>query len=536
MPLAVRGLRLELDEPEELLRERAARRLKVSPEAIRCYAPVRRSLDARDRDDIHLVYNVELSLGDRSAERRAAALRHRDDVQMLHDDSPPDPQPGTEPMGHRPVVVGFGPAGMFAAMMLAERGYRPIVLERGRDVTRRHYDVIKRFWGQRDFDPESNLLFGEGGAGAYSDGKLYTRRHDPRALAVLQTFYRFGADPSVVLDGHPHVGSDRLPNICRRMRLYIESLGGQVRFDQRVQELWLSGGRVAGLRVNHAFIAADVVVLAIGHSARDLLRALARQGVAMAAKPFQLGVRVEHPQALVNRWRYGAMCESARLPPADYQLVARGAAGRAGDVFSFCMCPGGTILPTNESPGLIATNGASKAARDGPLANSGLVVTVDPASFGDDPFAGLALQESLERKAYAMTGGSYRVPAQRASDLLAGRASDGELTVSYPLGGQWTDLRQLLPADLQEAVGNALRHLDRRLPGFAGPQTMVTAPETRASSPVRIVRHPQTCESVSVRNLYPVGEGAGYAGGILSAAIDSLKTAERIVSRFAPPR
>lgn len=536
MPLAVRGLRLELDEPEELLRERAAGRLKVPPGAIRVWAPIRRSLDARDRDDIHFVYNVELALEDPRAERRAVARRHRGDVQPLADRSPACPEPGSLPMHDRPLIVGFGPAGMFAALLLAELGYRPIVLDRGRDVSRRHYDVIERFYRRGELDPESNLLYGEGGAGAYSDGKLYTRGNDPRAETVRQTFFRFGADPAVLIDGRPHVGSDRLPNICRRVRLHIESLGGQVRFEQRVDELWLAGGRVAGLRVNHGYVPADVVILAIGHSARDLLRTLAGQGVHMAAKPFQIGVRVEHPQEVVNRWQYGALCSSSRLPPADYHLVVRGAAGAAGDVFSFCMCPGGVILPTIESPGLIATNGASKAARDDPLANSGLVVTIDPAAVGNDPFAGLAMQEQLERRAFALTEATYRLPVQRASDLLAGRSSDGEFTVSYPLGGQWADLRRLLPADLVTAICNALSHLERRLPGFAGPETLVAAPETRASSPVRILRDPRTRESVSVRNLYPIGEGAGYAGGILSAAIDGLKTAETIVTRFAPPR
>jgi len=318
------------------------------------------------------------------------------------------------------------------------------------------------------------------------------------------------------------------------MRQRIESLGGEVRFGARVDDVEIDDGQLRALVVGGERMAVGPVLLGIGHSARDTLRRLAERGVRLAARPFQMGVRVEHPQAMVDAWQYGSWCGHERLEPADYHLVARGAAGSAGDVFSFCMCPGGVILPTNESPGEVATNGASTSKRNQPFANSGLVITIDPAEFGNDPLAGLAMQEKWERAAFEMTGGSYRVPVQRTSDFVVGRMSAGTLETSFPLGGQWADLRGVLPGQVADSVARALAMLDAKLLGFAGGEGLVTGPETRASAPVRIERDPQTRESVNTAGLYPIGEGAGYAGGIISAAIDGLKTAERIVSLYKP--
>jgi uncharacterized protein len=457
-------------------------------------------------------------------------------------------EPGREPLPGPPVVVGFGPAGMFAGLLLAQYGYRPLILERGADVSTRHRDILVDFYRHRHFHPESNLLFGEGGAGTYSDGKLYTRVNDHRVQEVLATFYHHGANPDILIDSKPHVGSDKLPGICRRIRRHIEELGGEVRFRARLDDLVVTDAastgagkpRLTAVVVDGERIACGPVLMAVGHSARDTLRMLASRGVRFEPKPFQLGVRIEHPQAMVDRWQYGTLCGHARLPPADYRLVARGAAGARGDVFSFCMCPGGEILPTNESPGLISTNGASRSRRGGPLANSGLVLTLHPREVcpgaDEDPLLGLAFQEQLERDAFRLTGESYRVPAQRAVDFLQRRASDGTLETSYPFGGAWADIWQVIPGFVAEAIARGIAHLDRRMPGFGGPDALVTAPETRASGPVRMVRDPRTRESVSVEGLFPVGEGAGYAGGIISAAIDGLKTAELLIARHAPPR
>jgi hypothetical protein len=548
MPILLRNLRLNLDEPEEALILRAAKKLGVGPDAIRAYSVVHRSLDARKKRDIHFSYHVELALeGADQTEPRAMKKLPANQAAWIKPQPPHEPRPGRDDLPERPVVVGFGPGGMFAALRLARAGYRPIVLERGRDIRRRHRDVMHRFYRERDFDPTSNLLYGEGGAGTYSDGKLYTRISDPRARTVLEEFFRHGASGDILIDARPHIGSDKLPTICTRIRGRIESLGGEVRFEHTLRDIRLTRGRVDAIQVHDgatdraSWMRCGPVILAAGHSARDTVRMLIERGVEVVPKPFQIGVRIEHPQELVNRWQYGDSAGHRRLGPAEYHLVAKGVCATeggdpAGDLFSFCMCPGGMILPTNESPGLIATNGASRASRSGPFANSGLVVTMDPALMNLDAPGAIAYVEQWERKAFAATGGTYRIPAQRGDDYLAGRASDGSLETSYPLGGQWTSIRELIPSAAADALARGLVILSRKFPGFAGPDAIVTAPETRASAPFRILRDARTFEAPGAAGLFPVGEGAGYAGGIISAAVDGIKAADLIIERYAPPR
>lgn len=537
MALLVRNLTLSLDEPENDIRSKAAQRLRVRPEAIRDCAIVRRALDARFKNRIAYVYNVELSLaGGPKVERQVIRRVNRTDVSELPAKPDAPLENGTESLPHRPVIVGFGPAGMFAALWLARHGLRPLVIERGQGVRVRHRDIMQRFYREHEFDAESNLLYGEGGAGAYSDGKLYTRVNDPRMRDILQVFVDHGGKADILVDSRPHLGSDRIPTLCRRIRKTIESLGGEVRFGARLDQIAIENGEVRTIRVGSEVMTPGPVLLGIGHSAHDTVRALMAAGVKVVAKPFQIGVRVEHPQSLVDQWQYGATCGHRRLPPAEYHVVAKGAAAGLGDVYSFCMCPGGVILPTNESPGLIVTNGASGVSRSRPFANSGLVLTVPLEEVGNDPLAGLDFINKWERAAFELTGGTYQVPAQRAVDFIADRPSDGKLETSYPLGGKWSSIAKILPPFATQALKRALSDLDKRMKGYGGADALVTGPETRASAPIRILRDPETRESVSAAGLYPVGEGAGYAGGIMSAAADGIATAELLIRRYAPMR
>ena len=547
MPLLVRNIRLSLEDSEDRLRSLLAKRLNVPEHAIRGMAIIRRSLDARRKDDIHFSYQIEADLDEPDTTLRARVKRMRPgSVAWIEPAAPIAPSPGDTSLKSRPVVVGFGPGGMFAALRLAQYGYAPIVLERGRDVRRRHRDVLQRFYQQGRFEPSSNLLFGEGGAGTYSDGKLYTRMHDPLCRQVLETLHEHGADADILVDTRPHIGSDRLPTICKRIRKKIESMGGEIRFECQIDDLdiqddTLSRLHIIGAGTDGEWIETGSTILAVGHSARDTLTMIHNRGVKLVPKPFQLGVRIEHPQAMVDRWQYGAAAGHRLLGPAEYHVVVKKTGDAEGDMFSFCMCPGGEILPTNESPGLIATNGASRASRSSPFANSGLVISLDPAAILPTKGAQLALDamaflRQWEQRAFEATGGTYAVPVQRASDFLQRRSSTGCLETSYPLGGCWTNIADLIPSSVESALRKALPMLQQKFPGFAGEEALIAAPETRASSPVRILRDSVSRQAVNIANLYPVGEGAGYAGGIISAAVDGIKSADMIIHRFAPIR
>lgn len=557
MAFLVRNISLGLNDTEASLVGLLAARLHVTPAGIRTYSVVRRSVDARKKD-VHFSYQVEVALDEPEQRQRDRLkyLRPNDAVWIEHKALDLVPS-GTESTAHRPVVVGFGPGGMFAALRLARRGYRPLVLERGREVRRRHRDIMQKFYREGVFDPTSNLLYGEGGAGTYSDGKLYTRVNDPLCGLVLEELFHHGADPSILIDARPHIGSDRLGTICTRMRERIVGLGGEIRFECTVDDLRVQAGRLTAVHVGGdgaprggEWIESDAVLLAVGHSARDTIHLLHERGVRLTPKPFQVGVRIEHPQGMVDEWQYGAAAGHRRLGAAEYHIVAKGAAGDSGDMFSFCMCPGGEILPTNESPNRVVTNGASRANRSSPFGNSGLVITVDPMTLdwvgapprpsADDEarlaLRALAFQDHWEKLAFEATDRSYRVPAQRAPDFLQERSSTGQLDTSYPLGGAWADVRSLIPREVADALRQALPILDKKFTGFAGGASLITAPETRASAPIRIVRDPITRQAVQTAQLYPIGEGAGYAGGIISAAVDGIKTADAVMARFAPPR
>jgi uncharacterized FAD-dependent dehydrogenase len=535
VPIRVSGLRLGVDEPEAALAVYLARALGLSPDAVGPWRILRKSLDARDKDALRFVYAAEVRLpGDEAlVVERAGRTAHGTTRVDLYEEPPfVMPSPGTEPLPDRPVVVGSGPGGLAAGYFLALHGYRPLVLERGRAVRERIHDV-KAFDAGGPLDPESNYLFGEGGAGTFSDGKLTCRSTGPDVRRVLELFAECKGKPSIRYDYRPHLGSNRLPAVVKALRRQIEALGGEVRFSCRAEDLDLADGRLRGLATSSGYLKTGVAVLAIGHSARDTYVMLHRRGVPMVPKPFQMGLRVEHRQETVNRVQYGPHQLEEKLGSADYSLVARG----RHDLFSFCMCAGGYIIPSVSEPGYFCTNGMSLSRRDSPFANSGLVVTVPVEEFGGgDVLAGVRLQQRYERRAYELGGGEYRCPVQGAADFLHSRRPPRLPPCSYPRGLVLADLAEVVPPFLGEAVRHGLPILDRRWHGRFLPEAVLVGPEARGSAPVRIVREADSRETPGMEGLYPVGEGAGYAGGIVSAAVDGLRTAKAIVAKYAPLR
>lgn len=531
MAYRIHNIGLWLDEPESLLASRTATALGVREGDLASVRVVRSVLDARKKGSPRWIHSVEVELaGGKSLAKVPPGVSVT---------APPPPPPvRVRPPERKPLIVGTGPAGLFCALGLAERGIPSILLERGREVVTRRKDVAK-LMRDGSLDPESNMNFGEGGAGAYTDGKLSTRINHPHVRKVIATFAEAGAPERILVQGKPHIGSDLLPLAVARLREMLIAQGCEFRFEHRVEALTVSDGRMAGVRLaDGASLDADRVVLAPGNSARELFERMAAEGeVAIEAKPFAIGFRAEHPQALIDGIQYGRAAGNPRLPPADYKLAENleGAAGVRG-VYSFCMCPGGIVVPTPTEDGLQCTNGMSNSRRNARYANAGVVVSVSVEDFAregfEGPLAGLAFQRKWEAAAYALGGGRYHAPAQSIPDYLAGRMKKVPGGTSYRPGLVHADLGRLFPDWLTEALKAALRAFDRRLRGFVTDEGMLIGIESRTSSPVRVSRG-DDLQSVSVRGLYPSGEGCGYAGGIVSSAIDGLRIAEQIAAELA---
>ena len=500
----------------------AAQALRIPQSKIYKLSIVRRSVDARKKPDVRIVYTVDVAVGGNENKILKNARCKR--ASLVADKYYKVPKCDKAP-NNRPVVVGFGPAGMFAALVLAIAGLKPIVLERGEDAATRHQKVQK-FWETGELDTKSNVQFGEGGAGTFSDGKLNTGVNNPRIGWILEQFVKAGARENILFDAKPHVGTDVLLEVVQNLRKRIIDLGGEVRFNAQVTGIVQKDGKITGLEINGAeTLACDKAIFAIGHSARDTVCYLYEQGIPMEAKPFAMGVRIEHPQTLVDAAQYGAV--NPVLPPADYKLVKH---LDNETVYTFCMCPGGYVVAAASEEGGVVTNGMSYADRDGENANAALLVTLNPRDFpADHPLAGMYWQREIEQKAYFVSG-SYKAPAQLVGDFLNNKASvaAGPVQPTYKPGVVWCDLRDVLPEKITAALKTALPQLEVNLKGFAMADSVLTAPETRSSSPVRINRD-ESGQSTGLQGFYPAGEGAGYAGGIMSAAIDGIVSAEKLM-------
>ena len=519
--IRLRDIPLPPEHNAHQLQFEAAQLLRVSNSKIRQLRIVRRSVDARKKPDIKVIYTIDVAVeGNEKKILRSSGCKRASIAPVSYYKAPKN-----IPMtGKRPVVVGFGPAGMFAALILAMAGWKPLVLERGEDAASRH-EKVQKFFATGELNTRSNVQFGEGGAGTFSDGKLNTGVNNPRIGWILEQFVKAGAREDILYDAKPHVGTDVLLTVVQNLRQRIIALGGEVRFNTQVTGLCLNNGVLSGLKLeNGEIIDCDAAVLAIGHSARDTFEMLDETGIPMEPKPFAMGVRIEHKQTLVDESQYGRV--DPVLPPADYKLVQH---LEDATVYTFCMCPGGQVVAAASEEGRIVTNGMSNADRDGENANAALLVTVNPAEFPyEGTLGGMRWQREIEERAYNISG-SYRAPAQLVGDFLAGRpsAGAGQVQPTYQPGVHWCDLHEVLPRKITGAIAEALPQLDQKLKGFASAEAVMTAPETRSSSPVRILRD-ETRQS-AIRGLYPCGEGAGYAGGIMSAAIDGIMTAEAIL-------
>ncbi len=539
--LRLNEVKLPLEHDEAALPAAILARLGITAADLTGFTVFKRSYDARKRSAVVLIYSLHVEVRNEAAV--LARLSHDIHLMPAPDTDYKFVAGGEQLAGHtsepRPIVIGTGPCGLFVALILAQMGLRPLILERGKQVRERTVDTFG-FWRKRELNPESNVQFGEGGAGTFSDGKLYSQIKDPKHYGrkVLTEFVKAGAPEEIMYVSKPHIGTFRLVKMVEEMRANIERLGGEYRFESKVVDLDIvpgaDGGQVRGVVLaNGETIASNHVVLAIGHSARDTFEMLHRRGVYIEAKPFSIGFRVEHPQSLIDSCRFGPSAGHPILGAADYKLVHHASNGRS--VYSFCMCPGGTVVAAASEPGRLVTNGMSQYSRNERNANSAIVVGITPADYPGDPLAGIALQRELEERAFALGGGNYDAPGQLVGDFVAGRASTefGSVVPSYKPAVHLTDLAPSLPEYAITALREAFPAFNKQIKGYYKADAVLTGVETRTSSPIRIKRRDDDLQSLNTRGLFPAGEGAGYAGGILSAAVDGIKVAEAVALSMA---
>lgn len=528
--IKITDFKVPLSYDKELLKDMAAGRLNINKENILELNIEKRSVDTSDKGDIHFKMNLTLVL---STDEESITWRNRRKGVAKVDKSVYGVIKNRK-LQNRPVVVGCGPAGMFAALILAEAGERPILLERGSDIDSRKR-IVSDFWNTGNLDTSTNVQFGEGGAGAFSDGKLKTGFKDARKLKILNEFINAGAPPEIMYLAKPHIGTDRLAEAVKGIRKKTISLGGEVRFDTELTEVMYSDGQVTGVGFmkngEYGEITTDNVVLAIGHSARDTFESLFKNGIHMEQKNIAVGVRIEHPQRLIDRIQYGTFAGHPALGAADYKMVVHLKNGKG--IYTFCMCPGGSVVSSTSEKNTIVTNGMSEYARDGRNANSALLVTIDKNEIGSQhPLAAMLYQRSIEEAAYRAGGGGYKAPVQRLEDFLNKKRSIsfGNVLPTYRPGTEFSEVDSYLPAYVSESLRQAIYEMEDWMPGYAYPDAVLTGAETRSASPVRITRDDK-CEAIGIKGLYPCGEGAGYAGGIISAAADGMICAEHILKR-----
>jgi uncharacterized FAD-dependent dehydrogenase len=532
MTIRVNNIKISLDDDIEKVKSLAAKACKIDKKHMRNYRILKESIDARRKNNIQLVYHIEFE-----CDNEAKVVLKANNKDVIYEEKLPEEEFvfGSEKLSTRPVIVGSGPAGLFAGLTLAKKGYRPIILERGGAVEERS-KKINHFWQTGVLDLDSNVQFGEGGAGTFSDGKLTTRIKDVRCEFVLREFVEAGAPPEIIYSGKPHIGTDILIDVVRNIRNEIISLGGEVKFNSKVTDITVKDGKIISVRVNDEYeIPCEVVVFAIGHSARDTYEMLLNRGLTFEQKPFAIGVRIEHLQSMIDENQYGKFANHPKLRAADYRLTYTSAKYER-PCYSFCMCPGGVVVAAASEDKRVVTNGMSEYARDKDNANAAIVVGVGAADFGSShPLAGVEFQRHYEALAYKVGGGDYLAPVQLVGDFLKDKVSTkiGNVKPSYPRGYSFGDLRECLPSYVISVLKEGLLEFDKKIKGFAGYDAVLTGIETRTSAPIRIKRN-ECLESTDVSGIYPCGEGAGYAGGIVSAAVDGIKVAERIMQKYAP--